>query len=141
MNAETLFSICNSVAVIGWLLLAFLPRWRWTSRLVISGAVPLFFASIYLILIATTFGKAEGGFGSLEKVGQLFRNDWVLLAGWVHYLAFDLLVGVWEINDSQRLKLSHWLVVPCLFLTFMFGPLGFLVYHLVSLNARKKEMK
>ncbi len=139
MNPEILFSICNGVALTGWLLLVFAPRWRWTSRLVVSGGVSLLLAAVYLIVIATTFGKAEGGFGSLAEVAKLFRNDWVLLAGWVHYLAFDLLVGSWEVNDSQRLKISHLLVVPCLFLTFMLGPIGFIAYHLVSLKARRRE--
>lgn len=139
MSAEKLFSICNGAALIGWVLLIFLPRWRWTSRIVLSGILPLLLAVVYLVLIVTTFGKAEGGFGSLADVGKLFRNDWVLLAGWVHYLVFDLFVGSWETRDAQRLGVSHWLVIPCLILTFMLGPIGFLAYHLVRLKARGKE--
>jgi hypothetical protein len=139
MNAEKLFSICNGAALIGWVLLIFLPRWKWTSRIVLSGVLPLMLAVVYLVLIVTTFGKAEGGFGSLAEVAKLFRNDWVLLAGWAHYLAFDLFVGSWETRDAQKLGVSRWLVIPCLILTFMFGPIGFLAYHLVRLKARGKE--
>jgi len=139
MNPETLFTICNFAALAGWVLLVFLPRWKWTSRIVLSGAAPLALAVVYLVLAATTLPKAEGGFGSLAEVAKLFRNDWVLLAGWVHYLVFDLFVGSWEVRDSQRLGVSHWLVIPCLILTFMLGPIGFLAYHLVRLKARGKE--
>lgn len=53
---------------------------------------------------------------------------WLLLAGWVHYLAFDLFIGSWEVRDAQRHGLSHLLVVPCLALTFLFGPVGLLLY-------------
>ncbi len=139
MNPEALFSICNLVAMPGWLLLIFAPRWKWTARLVVSGVVSLLLAAVYLVLIVTTLGKADGGFGSLAQVAQLFRHDWVLLAGWVHYLAFDLFVGSWEVSDAQKLKINHLLVIPCLLLTFLLGPIGFMAYHLVSLKARRTQ--
>ena len=139
INPETLFSATNMLAMAGWLLLIFMPRWRWTSRLVISGVIPMMLATVYLVLIVTTFGRSEGGFGSLAGVAQLFRNDWVLLAGWVHYLAFDLFVGSWEVKDAQQLSIPHLLVVPCLALTFFLGPIGFLAYMLVSFKYRRAE--
>ena len=53
----------------------------------------------------------------------------MLLAGWIHYLAFDLLIGSWEVRDARELGIPHLFVVPCLFLTFMFGPAGWLLYR------------
>jgi len=49
----------------------------------------------------------------------------------VHYLAFDLFVGTWETRDAAGRGISRWLVAPCLLLTFLFGPIGWLSYHLV----------
>ena len=63
-----------------------------------------------------------------------FANPWLLLAGWIHYLAFDLLTGVWEVRDAARRGVPHWLVVPCLALTFMLGPAGWLLYRAVRLT-------
>jgi len=137
MNAEKLFSICNTIALAGWILLVFAPRWRWTSRLVLAGVIPLLLAAVYLVLIVTTFGKAEGGFGSLAEVMKLFTYPWVALGGWVHYLVFDLFVGSWEVRDAQTRGISHWLVVPCLLLTFLLGPIGFLLYHVIRRFAKK----
>jgi Domain of unknown function (DUF4281) len=57
------------------------------------------------------------------------RQPWLLLAGWVHYLCFDLLVGCWEVRDAHGRGVPHLLVMPCLFLTFMFGPAGWLLYQ------------
>lgn len=34
----------------------------------------------------------------------------------------------WEVRDSQRRGLPHLLVVPCLVLTFLFGPAGLVLY-------------
>ena len=58
-------------------------------------------------------------------------TPWLLLAGWIHYLAFDLFVGSWEVRDAQERGIPHLAVVPCLLLTFMFGPAGWFLYNLV----------
>ncbi len=138
MNAETLFSIVNTTALAGCLFLVFVPRWNWTRKIVISGGIPLLLSVAYLILIVMFFGQTEGSFGSLEGVMKLFTNKWGVLAGWIHYLAFDLFVGSWEVKDSQEKGISHWFVIPCLILTFMLGPIGFLLYSIIRFFAAKK---
>ena len=137
MNPETIFSLLNLLALIGWLLLIVLPRWRWTVRVVQSGAVSLVFAAVYLVLILVSLPGPEGGFSSLAGVRRLFENDYALTAGWAHYLAFDLFVGSWILGDSQKYRISHWLVIPCLFLAFMLGPVGLLTYYLLRAVLRK----
>ncbi|HEX8247708.1 MAG TPA: ABA4-like family protein [Pyrinomonadaceae bacterium] len=138
MNAETIFSIANLAALVGWLLLVFAPRWSWTRKMVLSGLIPLLLSVAYLVLIISFFGRTEGGFGSLADVMKLFTNQWNVLAGWIHYLAFDLFVGSWEVKDAQARGISHWFVIPCLFLTFMLGPIGFLLYHILRLIVRNQ---
>ncbi len=138
MSPEQLFSLCGALATTGWLLLVFLPRRRWTARLVCPVIIPLLLALVYLWPVATTFGRAQGGFGSLADVSLLFQNRWVLLAGWIHYLAFDLFVGSWEARDAQRVGLHHLLVVPCLALTFLFGPVGLLLYFVLRASLRRR---
>ena len=131
MKAETLFQICNSVAPLGWLLMIVAPHWKWTKKIVLTGVFPLALALVYLTLIVLFFGESEGGFGSLREVGMLFHNPFALTAGWIHYLAFDMFIGGWEVTDSQKHGISHFLVIPCLFLTFLFGPIGLLLYFIV----------
>jgi hypothetical protein len=128
MNPETLFSICGMMVVPGWLLLVFAPRWKWSARIIAGVVIPLLLAIVYLSLVVTNFGKSEGGFGSLAEVSKLFQNPYNLLAGWIHYLAFDLFIGSWEVRDAQRVGIHHLLVVPCLVLTFLLGPIGLLLY-------------
>ena len=141
MKAEQIFSIAKLIAMISWILLAVAPRWVLTRKIVLSGAIPLLLSIAYLILIAAFFGSSEGGFGSLAGVMKLFTYEWTVLAGWIHYLAFDLFVGVWEVKDAQAKNISHWFVIPCLFLTFMLGPIGFLLYSILSLILAKGEEK
>ena len=131
MTAEQIFSVANLVALIGWVLLAVLPGRPRIAGMVTGVAIPALLAIAYAAVIATHWIGSQGGFGSLDQVALLFQNRWLLLAGWVHYLAFDLFIGSWEARDSRLRGIPHWLVLPCLFLTFMFGPIGWLLYMLV----------
>jgi len=135
MPADRLFSICNFAVLPGWLLLIVAPRWRWTQRIA-AVALPLALAAVYLTLVITNFGKSGGGFGSLDQVAKLFQNPYNLLAGWIHYLIFDLFIGSWEVRDSERLRIAHGYVVPCLLLTFLFGPAGLLTWFLIRTSIR-----
>ncbi|QKG52828.1 ABA4-like family protein [Hymenobacter sp. BRD67] len=131
LTPDLLFSIANSLALLGWVLLVLAPRWRVTKALVLSGAWSLGLGLAYAGLITAHYlgphGSA-GGFGSLAQVAALFQDPWALLAGWVHYLCFDLFTGAWEVRDAQRRGVPHWALVPALALTFLFGPVGLLVY-------------
>ncbi len=124
---DQLFSVCGAVAALGWLLLIVTPRWP-TTQLLAGAVLPAALASVYLILVVRSLPGAEGGFGSLAEVAALFSHPPLLLAGWIHYLAFDLFIGAWETRDAARHNLSHWLVIPCLVLTFFVGPIGLLAY-------------
>ena len=141
MKAEQIFTIANLVAIVGWLLIAILPRWRGTRLVVLSGAIPLLLSTAYLVLIVMFFGAAEGGFDSLANVMKLFTNEWAVLAGWIHYLAFDLFIGAWEVRDAERRGVAHLWVIPCLVLTFLLGPIGLLAYSILRLFPEKQEIE
>ncbi len=130
MTPDLIFTIASRFAIIGWLLLAILPNTKITKILVRSGLWSFVLSFSYFVVLATHFGS-EGNFKSLQGVAQLFSNSWVLLAGWIHYLAFDLFLGIWETKEAESLGISRWVLVPCLFLTLMFGPVGFLIFQTI----------
>jgi hypothetical protein len=138
VTAEALFSLASAAVLPGWALLVLVPRWKWTARLVGPVLIPALLSLLYLYLLAARWAILAGGFGSLATVRRLFDDPAVLLAGWVHYLAFDLFIGSWEVRDAQRLALPHLLVVPCLLLTLLFGPVGFLSYLVVRGSLRRR---
>jgi hypothetical protein len=127
MTADQLFAILNLIAMTAWLPMIFLPTVRWASR-VLPIVVPALLSIVYVVLVASMLAQSEGGFSSLAGVRALFEKPWMLLAGWTHYLAFDLFVGGWEVRDAQRRGIRHLIIVPALLLTFLFGPAGLLLY-------------
>lgn len=126
MSADVLFLIVNRMALVGWVLLAVLPRR--SARLIAGAVIPLLLSLAYALLLAQNWGRVEGGFGSLEDVVRLFSDRWMVLIGWIHYLAFDLFLGAWQVRDGQKHGIPHLVLLPCLFATLMFGPVGLVLY-------------
>ena len=133
MNIDALFSAASTMALAGWAALILLPRW---PRLVFAlrfGLIGLLSVA-YAVLIFLFFFKADGGgFNSITQVRALFADDGALLAGWIHYLAFDLFVGIWIARRADEAGLGRLLQAPILLATFMFGPIGLLLYYASSL--------
>jgi hypothetical protein len=134
---ERIFSLGGLIVLPCWILLAAAPKWKWSQRLA-TFVAPLLIASIYVWLLLAHPAPKGGGFSSLAQVAILFSSPYALLAGWIHYLAFDLFTGAWESRDAAGLGISRWIVLPCLFLTFLFGPAGLALYLFVKLAMRKQ---
>jgi len=128
---DMMFSAGNAMALIGWAGLALLPARRVIADTITALAIPALLGVAYTALIAAFFAGAEGGFSSIAEVRQLFQSDALLVAGWLHYLAFDLFVGSWEVRTARAEGIPHLLVLPCLALTFLFGPIGLLAFLIV----------
>lgn len=138
MNPSDIFEWANASVLPAWLLLIVAPKWKWTKILVGSGLWSAVLAMLYSTLIVLYFRPgAEGGFDSLSAVMQLFTSESAVLAGWVHYLAFDLFVGAWMVADAAKRHLNRLLLIPFLILTFMLGPMGFMLYFLLRILRAK----
>ncbi len=114
--------------MIGWIILALSPLAPRAADLVAGYAVPLTLSVLYTALILAHWTSAEGGFDSLANVMRLFDFPGAALAGWVHFLAFDLFIGAWITRRARAAKVPHVTVLPCLVLTFLFGPIGLLAF-------------
>jgi hypothetical protein len=135
MTAQALFGPANWLALAGWLVLiaAIIANKAWLRDKLAGIYWPLALSVGYCIAIFLGFGQSGGGFDSLPAVRQLFSNDWALLGGWVHYLAFDLFVGAWIARDASLSGVSRWLMIPVLPLTFLFGPAGLLLFAIIKI--------
>lgn len=133
MTIDQLFQIANLAAMAGWAALLASPFIPKIADRIAASAIPLILSVAYLGLVLAFWSGAEGGFDSLANVEKLFRTREIVLAGWLHYLAFDLFVGAWVARTARAEGIAFWYVVPCLLLTFLFGPVGFLLFQVFRL--------
>lgn len=111
--------------------------WQYSLVTAMSGVV-IMLSALYSYLIF--FGKRhndpdtieKGNFWSLKGVVNLFKSPRAVLAGWIHYLAFDLAIGVFIAADASNYDISHFLLTPIFLLTLMFGPAGLLAYFILK---------
>ena len=130
MSIDQIYSFANTFALIPWILMLVAPRWKWTRNIIFSFVFCLFFAALYVFLMFS-YASEMGDFNTLEGIAAMFGIKEFALIGWMHYLAFDLFVGSWELQDAQKIGLKHYLLVPCLLLTLFMGPIGLLLYLII----------
>ena len=128
MDADQLFAVSGPIAMTGWAVLAVSPLAPRAAQIAAGIAIPAVLSLAYAVLILVAWSDADGGFDSLANVMMLFDSPMVALAGWVHYLAFDLFVGAWVVRRAGCDGVAHILLLPCLLLTFLFGPIGLLLF-------------
>jgi hypothetical protein len=140
MTPDQLFQLANPLAMLGWLALLLAPLAPRLAQVVSATAIPLLLSLAYAGLVLAFWWAAPGGFSSLADVQLLFTNPHIALAGWLHYLAFDLFLGAWEVRTARSDGIPHWMVVPCLALTFLFGPAGLLAFAILRFTLTRKVL-
>ena len=128
MDPAIIFSAANNLAMAGWLAMLVAPRTRLVTWWICGLGIPGLLALLYALFMLLYAPHAEGGFSSLADVALLFRHDGVLLAGWVHYLAFDMFIGAWMCRMAAAEGMNVWAVRICLPPTFLVGPVGLLLF-------------
>jgi hypothetical protein len=131
MSPDTVFNLANPLALAGWLVLLGSPIFPRVADRIAGLLIPALFSVAYSGLVLAFWSSAKGGFDSLDNVAALFQTRELLLAGWLHYLAFDLFVGAWIVRTARKTAVPFWLVMPCLALTFLFGPAGLLAFLVI----------
>jgi hypothetical protein len=141
MTPDDLFAMAGQVAVLGWAALILGPRrFPWFNRIP-ALILPAVLSLLYALVALSRFAGADGGFGSLAEVRTLFTDDWALLAGWVHYLAFDLMIGAMVAARMDRVGVIRLLQAPILVLVFLLGPLGALLALFTEAAMRAGDLR
>jgi hypothetical protein len=137
MSPSLVFQIVNTIVLPAWLILIFFPNKSWKNPVINSLAIAM--SLVYAYYVVTGLGDLDlESFNKLEGVKAMFTTDVAVLTGWVHYLVFDLLVGNWILNQSRKHNINHFLIIPCLLLCFMFGPVGYLLYSIIKVTKTKR---
>jgi hypothetical protein len=147
---DAIFSITNIWALVGWVVLAFLPRTPLARSFVMYAVVALLcltYTLAFAMLLSGSVdpqavpGAGQGGFTSLEGIMALFDSKAGATIGWTHYLAFDLFVGLWIAGDADNKGVGRVWQVPILFMTLMAGPVGLLIWLAVREPAARRAAR
>jgi len=137
MQPEVLFSFANPIALLGWMALCIAPVAPRVIDRLAGWLLPGVLSLGYTVLMLVHFADAPGGFQTLADVQALFTDADVALAGWVHFLAFDLFIGAWIVRDARRQGIAHWMLLPILPFAFLLGPAGLLAYMALRLITQR----
>jgi hypothetical protein len=132
MELEQIFSVVNGFAAVGWLIMLVLHNHPLTPKIIISGFLMMLSALYVYLLASGNEGFDAGSFSTLQGVMTLFQSPKAVLAGWVHYLAFDMLAGLLIVMSAGSVGINRFVIIPCLLLCFMLGPSGWLLYYIVA---------
>ncbi|MEP3197100.1 MAG: ABA4-like family protein [Lentilitoribacter sp.] len=128
MSTETLFAISSPIAMLGWVALIISPIIPTWSDRIATYISPGLLSLAYMSLILAFWSDAKGGFDTLANVQLLFTQSEIAMAGWLHYLAFDLFMGAWIVREARKASISHWFIVPILPFTLLFGQIGYVLF-------------
>lgn len=144
MNWDLIFTITNGYAMLMWLILAFAPRRAPIVTAIFYGGIGLLACTYAVIVIPLMTGMIDGGsgeapdFSTLAGVRQLLSSPGGATIGWIHYLAFDLFVGLWVARNADKYGFARWLQIPILLFVLMLGPLGLVLYLLLRFTRHNK---
>lgn len=138
MTPSLVFSIVSTIVTPMWLLLVFLPNHKITRWLIDTKFIPILLAFVYAsYIIPSLLSNGMMDFRDLASVMELFTDEKKVLAGWTHFLAFDLFLGMWMVEKNDSLKIHPVLMTPILISTLMFGPLGFICFMSIKMYKEK----
>lgn len=129
-----LYAVINTCTAPLWLLMVLAPRSAVTASAV-RLATPLYatLGASYVGLLASGWGGERVDFRDPESVRRGLSQPRSFLAGWAHYIAFDLFVGrwIWEQGLTQGRTTR-----AALLLTWLAGPTGLTLWLGQSAAAR-----
>jgi hypothetical protein len=135
VSPELAFSLLNLAVLPWWGLWLVVPRSRWAIRAASHTAILVALCGVYAALVAAALGGGGPGGSGYDALRSALGTPLGFLAGWTHYLAFDLFVGAWILREALRLEVE---VRPYLLFTLLLGPLGlgaFLVRRALRLRS------
>lgn len=129
----------SSLAIVGWIALILFPTWRGSRRLAASQFFPIYISVFYAFGVGALLMERGPGFiadfGTDVGVARLLAQPEIAWVAWLHILAFDQVIGLMIYRENRR---HRYVPVPVqsalLFLTLMFGPLGYLAWMLIRVG-------
>jgi hypothetical protein len=124
----------------------FLPKHEITSRVMNDVRIcilPLLIPYAILVIpnILDIFITLGSEMPTPDLVIEFFQDDDVILIGWLHFLAFDILAGRYIWKRMIDLDRPIYLSTPILILSMMVAPLGFLLGIIATWDTKNPSIE
>lgn len=132
----TVFDLSFLLIAPFWLLMIFAPRWHVTRRLVASPLIAVGPALVYAVVLLPVIGLVLPLVAqpTLPEIAALLGTPRGATLGWLHFLAFDLLIARLIYLDLEPRGVSALILAPLFVLTLLLGPVGYLVYLVLRMR-------
>jgi len=141
---ETLYLWINLGVLPFWFILIFFPQSH-LSRIFVSSIFPFFILSgVYVFilyksyLIGYDFGGNFSLYLGLSELSRLFEDHLYIMIFWTHFIAINLFIGGWIVNDSQKFFINKVLLALPLILVYLTGPIGLFIYWIIRIFYAKR---
>jgi hypothetical protein len=121
VTPEVAFNALNTLVMPWWGLWLLAPRSRLARRAASHGAVFAALSLAYALLLGAALAAGPGGSFDFDGLRAGLSTPLGFLAGWTHYLVFDLFVGAWILREAGRLDVEP---RPFLLFALLAGPIG-----------------
>ena len=143
---EILFWFSSIWIIPLWSLMWFLPKHEITSRVMNDVRIcilPLLIPYAILVIpnILDIFITLGSEMPTPDLVIEFFQDDDVILIGWLHFLAFDILAGRYIWKRMIDLDRPIYLSTPILILSMMVAPLGFLLGIIATWDSKNPSIE
>lgn len=143
---ELLFYVTSALAGIGWAALILFPRRPWANFWLAGVIIPTILGLMYTVTLLTSwnappFPGHPQDFFSLFGLRRLFRNDGLLLSGWIDLKVMPLVAGAWMARRAAQLRVPYVYLLLAMLATIAVPGTGFAVFVLVvGLGGRWNNM-
>jgi len=144
LTFENIYLWANYGVLPFWLMLIFIPNHRATEIFVNSIIIPLILSSAYVYLIYKaalldiSFFDIFNIYLGLDELYEVFASESFLLIFWLHFLAFNIFIGIWLVKDAIKHGISRNITFVPLVLVYFSGPVGLVLYWLIRIFYAKK---
>lgn len=125
-----LFDLAFWVTVPFWAMMIFLPRWRWTERIIGSPLIMLPTLVVYTVLTVPLLPElwAVVSTPELGELQSYLTVDAAAASTWAQIIAWDLFIGRWLYFEGKRLGIHPLIMGPLLVFTILLSPFAVLVF-------------
>ena len=146
---QAMLGFATVVALTGWAILLFLPRRSLLLTVVLYLGVGILSLTYVVGLIGVMSGVLDPGgpyattvnFFTVEGLRAVSTTDAGVVIGWIHYLAFDLFIGLWIARDADAKQFSRILQAVVLLLVLLAGPAGLLLWLVIREKAARRAAR